>query len=431
MKRLVFIIVAMSSLMLGTVTAQDKVLEKSGKQPKWVNGLVKDYIIVVASGDDIQTAQQNALTMVKEQIVLSVAENVKSTTELKRSEVSYNDKVNNFLETFASTTTSQSGKVPFLQGISLSKVEEFYWEKLRRADKSVYFTYHLKYPFPNIELHKLVSEFKQRDRELTKQLEDMLAQVETVTSIEDIEKNIGELKILQDYFMDGRVDQCKLGINTYLELLKSVELVELESNLGELKYYLRIGERTITTSKKPQTKSECARVLSTINGKEGVTVKYNYENCYEDPENNIQVKYRIAGKEISKNFYFDVASNKASIFVTDPIHFVATKTDGDAVGAFDMDITLKSKYDSPFTVQKIVIELEGQAPILIEGLSSGFKGKGNHTLKLNVEQLLSVENTSSKGKKISLLSGYIHFKSDATGEVRSYRIYNHSYTTSW
>ncbi|KAB2871481.1 MAG: hypothetical protein F9K37_03235, partial [Bacteroidales bacterium] len=240
MKKFLSLFVA-TLCIVGLSYSQDKEIAKSGKKPKWINGIEKDYIIVSGSGPDEQTAQQSALSMIKERIVTSVAENVKSTSEIRKEEANYNNNVNVFLEKFASSTTTQSGKVPFLQGISLSKVEAFYWEKLQRKDKSVYVNYHLKYPFPEFELKKLVSDFKMRDNELTRQMEDLIAQAETVESVEQIEKNIAELKTLTEYFMDGRVDQCNLGITRYRSLLKSIELVELESNLGELKYYLRLG----------------------------------------------------------------------------------------------------------------------------------------------------------------------------------------------
>ncbi|MCB8965081.1 MAG: hypothetical protein H6536_08605 [Bacteroidales bacterium] len=411
--------------------AQDKVLDKSGKKPKWINGIEKDYIIVSGSGPDEQSAQQSALTLIKERIVTSVAENVKSTSEIKKEEANYNNNVTVFLEKFASSTTSQSGKVPFLQGISLSKVEQFYWEKLQRKDKSVYVNYHLKYPFPEFELKKLVSDFKMRDNELTRQMEDLLAQVETVESVEQIEKNMAELKSLTDYFMDGRVDQCNLGITRYRSLLKSIELVELDGGLGELKYYLRLGSRVITTVKKPTTKSECARITSTVNTKENVTIKYDYDNCYEDPENNILVKYRFGNQDVQKQFYFDVAANKASIFVSDPFHFNASAKDDATVSEAVLDITIRSKYDSPFTVEKIVLEWKGIAPVIIDGIGQSFEGKGNHNIKLNINQPMSIEETSSAGKALALLSGYIHYKSNVTGEVKTFRIYNHSYTTDW
>jgi hypothetical protein len=411
--------------------AQDKIIEKSGKQPSWVNNLEKDFIITVGSGASSNDAQQNALMMVKERIVSSVAENVKAKTEIKKEEANYNNNISIFLEKFASQTTTESGKVPFLQGISLSKVSEFYWEKLQRKDKSVYFNYHIKYPFPDDELQKLVSDYKTRDIELTKQLDDLIAQAETVESVEQIEKNIGELKVLIDYFMDGRKNKAELGITRYQSLLASIELVEVESNLGELKYTLRLGTRTISTVKKPITKSECARITSTINNQDSWLVKYDYANCYEDPENNILVKYRFGNNDVQKKFYFDISANKASIFVNEPFHFTTNTKGESTVDVSILDMTVVSKYDAAFTIDKIVIEFKGLTPIVIDGVNQSFSGKGNHNLKLTISQPIRIGETTSIGKSISTLTGFIHFKSNSTGEVKTYRIYNHSYTTDW
>ena len=430
MKKFLLLFVAVACL-VGQSLSQDKVLDKSGKKPKWINGIEKDYIIVSGSGPDEQTAQQSALTMIKERIVSSVAENVKSTSEIKKEEANYNNNVNIFLEKFASSTTTQSGKVPFLQGISLSKVEEFYWEKLQRKDKSVYVNYHLKYPFPEFELKKLVSDFKMRDNELTRQMEDLLAQVETVESVEQIEKNIAELKSLTEYFMDGRVDQCNLGITRYRSLLKSIELVELESNLGELKYYLRLGDRAISTVKKPTTKSECARITSTVNNKDNVVIKYDYDNCYEDPENNILVSYRFGNATVSKKFFFDVASNKTKIYVSEAIQFVKVEEDADNILAASCNLTIVSKYDTPIVIEKVTLEFKGVAPVVVDDVNQTFTGKGNHNLKLTLNSVLPKQLTTAAGKANPVVSGSIQYRNQATGENATYRIYNQQYSTSW
>lgn len=428
MKRVLLLLVFLPVLSF----AQIKVVEKSSKrQPSWVNGIEKDYVIVVGTGETIQDAQQNALTVVKERIVSSVAENVKTRSEMKVEESSVNN-VSQFLEKFASQTTTESGKVPFLQGISLSKVEEFYWEKTENKDtRAIRFNYHLKYPFPEFELKKLVSDFKMRDRELTEQLESLLGMVDKVSSTDEIEKNIGELKILSDYFMDGRKDKCSLGITRYRSLLNSIELVELESGLGELKYGLRLSNRFITTSDKPKVRSECARITSTLNNPDHTLIKYDYDNCYEDPENNILVTYRFGNTTVEKPFYFDITADKAAIFVSEPFHFNSVAvTDGTVNSAF-VDVTIVSKYAAPFTIDKVVVEFKGQAPVIIDGIGQSFSGKGNHSLKLNINQPLQVESTTSAGKNISMISGYIHFTSNITGEKKTYRIYNHNYTTNW
>lgn len=430
MKRLLLIL-PLLTLALACV-AQNKVVESSSRrQPGWVNGLEKDYIITVGSGSTVQEAQQNALNMVKEQIVSAVAENVQTTSEMRVEENTVN-KISSYLENFATTTTTTSGPVPFLQGISLSKVEEFYWEKLEdKKSRAVRFNYHLKYPFPRTEIWKLVEEFKKRDEEMTRQLDELVAAADNITNLDDIEKNLGELRILADYFMDGRKDKANLGMTRYTSLYKSIELVELESGLGELKYALRLGDKFVHTSRKPMVRSECARITSTINNKDHALIKYDYFNCYEDPENHILVTYRFGNNNVQKKFYFDITADKAAIFVNEPIRLTAAATDGGSVTSSQVAITVVAKYDAPFTINKVELELPGQAPITIDNVGQSFSGKGNHALTLNVNHPLEAEPTSTSGKRISMLSGYVHFTSDKTGERKTYRIYNHTYTTSW
>ena len=410
---------------------QDKVKETSGKQPKWVNGLVKDYIIASGKGATTQEAQQKALTMVKENIVAAVAENVKSSSSINKEELNVNNKVFTFLEKFSSQVATQSAKVPFLQGISLSEVEEYYWERYETKDKKTYYNYFIKYPFPDTELSRLAFEFKLRDEDLTKQLNDKLASLDNVASVEQIEQNIGELQVLADYFMDGRKDQASLGITRCNSMLSSIELVEQPGNLGELKFALRLGTKTISTIKKPVTRSECARVTSTINNQDYWLVKYDFSNCYEDPENNILVKYRFGNNDVQKKFYFDISANKATIFVNEAFHFTTVTKGSSTVDASQLDMTVISKYDAPFTIEKVIIEFKGQTPVTIEGINQNFTGKGNHNLKLSINQPIKIDATSTNGKTLPVLSGYIHYRSNATGEVKTYKVYNHSYTTDW
>lgn len=143
------------------------------------------------------------------------------------------------------------------------------------------------------------------------------------------------------------------------------------------------------------------------------------------------MKYRFGNSDVQKKFYFDISSNKASIFVNEPFHFTTTAKGDATIDGSMVDMTVVSKYDAAFTIEKVVIEFKGLTPIVIEGVNQSFSGKGNHNLKLNISQPIKIEGTSSNGKSISTLNGFIHFKSNSTGEVKTYRIYNHSYTTDW
>lgn len=429
MKKLFLIIFLLPVL---ACMSQTRVVEKSGRKPDWVNGLEKDYIIVVGTGGSIQDAQTNALNMVREHIVNAVAQNVRATSQMTVEESDFNNNISEYLQRFATTVTTTSGPVPYLQGVTLSRVDEFYWEKVQdRNTKNEVYNYHIKYPFPNIELQKLVMDFRIRDREMTEQLENILAGIDSVTQIEEIGKNIRELRILSDYFADARRDKALLGITQYRELYNTIELVEMESSLGELRYTIRFANRNVTTAQRPQITSECARVTGSSTQGDIVVVKYDYHNCYEDPENHLMVRYRFGNNNVQKKFYFDITDDKASIFVNEPLRFMSVSSDGTIVETSTVVITVVSRYDAPFTIDRVELEWSGQAPVVIENIGKRFSGKGNHTLSLQIQQPLQAKATSTQGKSISTMSGRIHFRSDKTGEMKSYRMLNQNYTTNW
>ena len=412
--------------------AQPKVVDKSGKKPSWVNGLEKEYIIVVGSGSTIDEAQKSALMLIKENIVLSVADNVKAKSEVKKEESSYNNSVSTFLEKYTSQVTSESGKVPYLQGISLANANEYYWEKqYDKSTKETKFYYHIKYPFSEFEMKKLVSDFRMRDREMTENLNRLESEAETVTSVEQIEKNLEELKALQDAFIDARKDKVNMVMARYRSLFQSIELTEMENNLGSLKFTLRLGDRTISTVKKPVVKSECARITGTKNNVSDWEITYDYENCYEDPENHILVSYRFGNATVSKKFYFDVAGTKAKIHVSEAVRFTKIEEDADNVMSAECSLTLVFKYDAPLVIEKVTLEIKGAAPVVVEGVNQEFKGKGNHELKLNVTGQLPKVVTTTTGKSNPILSGTVQFKNTVTGESMTYRLYNQKYSTNW
>ena len=426
------LIISFLTIIAFNASAQVRVIDKSGRQPSWVNSLEKNYIIAVGTAQTITQAQENALTMVKERIVNSIAENVKTSTEFKRDETTMNSNISSFLEQYSSTTTTSSAPVPFLQGISLSKVEEFYWEQTKdRNTGAEVFNYHIKYPFSEAEQKKLVMDFQIRDREMNEELEKILSSFEEIKTVEEIDGKIAELKILSDYFMDGRKDRARMGITNLSNLYKNIEIMQIESKLGEIKFALRLNGKPIATSKKATIKSDCARITGTENMSDFVLVKYDYDNCYEDPENNIQVTYRLGNHNIRNSFYFDVSANKTEIFINQPIRFSALTKNDITITKSEINIEIISKYSSPFIIEKVVLEIPDNNPIVIESINQKYSGKGNHSLRLNYDKDIISEKTSSSGKRNASLSGFIYFKSETTGVSSNYRIFNLKYTTDW
>lgn len=427
MKKLLLLLLLLPTLLNG----QETVMERSGPRPKWVNGLEKEYIIVVGTGATIELAQQQALMAIKESIVEAVAVNVKTQTNIRTEELTNRNSVLLFLESFSSNTTSESAKVPFLQGVSLAQAEGYYWEKIRSSDKGIRYAYHIRYPFPVVDMNRLAFEFKLRDEELTAKLNRLTSESLYPSSVEEIESLIGELRILADYFPDGRKDLANLAIKRYNGMLASIEISDAGSTLGNVRYVLKLGQRMITTVKKPVIRSESAKILGNNQDRGVWTVNYDYSECYPDMKNNVVVRYRFGTTNVEKIFYFDISQTKVEIFVSQAIGFRKEQVTGDVVDRFNVDLAISSKTDAPFTVTKVILEFKGLPQITVDNINRSFSGKGVHNLNLLIEKPLNALQSSSLGKTVVQMNGFIQFINNTSGETGSYRIYNQSYNTDW
>ena len=171
--------------------AQDKVLEKSTKKrPDWVNATIKDFIIVIGRGATIDEAKSNVVPTIRTEIMNSVAVYVRSSSEMTIENENRNNVINT-IEKFKNTSTVQTADIPSLKGIALNKVSDFYWEKIQEKDtKKIVVAYHVKYPFSELELKKLIQEFNQKDQEMTDQLNGILDNVDGIGSIEDLQTSV-------------------------------------------------------------------------------------------------------------------------------------------------------------------------------------------------------------------------------------------------
>jgi hypothetical protein len=421
------LIFLMLTIGLSSVYAQKfKVLDKSGRKPDWVNAVVKGYVIVVGSGSDIETSKQKSLLSLKEQIITSVAENIKTSSDYSRSEKTVND-ITTYIQNFETNTQTQSADMSFLKGISLSNVEEYYWEKVKE-DNNIKFYYHLKYPFDEFQLKKLVEEFEKADRQLTEELEALLEKIPNVNSVEEINETLDALQKLSKSFLDQRKNKAELGISQLNGMLKSIMLVQIENNPGELRYVLRIGEKVITTAVIPKVTSKCAVISEILNNKSEWVVKYSYQGCYDDPSNALTVIYNFGGTIIKNNFAIDINANKADIILKEDLNISSLSDDGTNITSAKCQMTLFSKYSSVVVIEKVILNWDNCPPVIIENVNAEIKGKGNHEITLQINQPLDKKKYSSTTQ--AMVNGTILYRS-VTGEKLTYKIYSQNVTTNW
>lgn len=83
----------------------------------------------VGYGRFVGRGQTKALTEITERIIQSVASNVTVSKKNTLSEVNVNGNIESS-DAFTQISRIKSANLPFLKGISLSNVEEIYWEKV-------------------------------------------------------------------------------------------------------------------------------------------------------------------------------------------------------------------------------------------------------------------------------------------------------------
>lgn len=301
-----------------------KVEESSARNmPEWVNSVERDFLIATASGGDIEEAKAAVIENVKKQIAQSIATRIVSESSLTTSAYQSGSDFSK-TQNLESSILSRTAKLPFIGEISLSKAADYYWERryYRSTGRYEYF-YAVKYPFSEFEMKKLVMEYQEHDRGLNEKIADYQAGIDFVTSIEEISETLNSLRAFQDEFdvQDLRFNQVQSIANQYRQLYDQITIDWFQEKKGVAVVSLSLAGRSISTSQRPQIKSNCASQISSSYEGNTLVIKYNDEYCYEDDQNWIEVRFRAGNKYISGKIHF---KNNVDISITGVVSDAAT-----------------------------------------------------------------------------------------------------------
>lgn len=430
-KQLTLCAILLFSISTG-VFAQFKVVDKSTKKaPAWYQQMVADYLIVSAHEPTLEAAQEACLQEVKKQIIQAVAQNITFSESSTMNQKLEGEDITEFIDIYSSSTDVKAATVPFVQGISLSKVEDFYWEKLQnKKTKEVYYNYSMKYPFTQLELKKLVRDFEKRDKEYEKQLSELEGHLNNIQSLEDIQASITKIAPLKEYFFDNMRRQRVLALeNSYRDLYDMITIQGNHIKMGEYICQLILKGNPISVSTMPRLKSNCASQLSAHSMGNEIHILYNADDCLETEENAIEATFRIGGKPVSHKFYIDVAGQMMNVMPEGKVYLTAEAETDSTLTNINIRITLNSKYSNSFTVQNVTLEIPGCANTLIKNnINIPFKGIGSYILDVTAEG--DWKRIPIKKYQIAFVKGSLEIRNDQTNEVERV-IVNLPYVANW
>lgn len=318
--------------MVGAVSAVSdvstvKVVESSERKvPAWVGAVGDGFYVVSAPGKTLEEAKNNCLVELKRQIINSVAQNIKSSSQNTINQSTVDNSIVEYIENFSSSFATRGAEIPFLGGISLSDVDAYYWEKqVQKGDKRtpdvVSYSYSIRYPFSSAKLKGLVLRFREQDQ----LMEDKLVAAERfsgafssvsasgsssdssapVFSTEDIDRTIGELLMVKDYFFDDlRSARTDRQLGSCRAMYRMVKPVLRSVSAGRMEIELLLGDKVISSSQKPTLRSNCATQLSGVMRDGVLVVSYDTMGCVSAEENYVEVIYRFGGNAVKERFYF-------------------------------------------------------------------------------------------------------------------------------
>ena len=288
--------------------ADTKVIEKSAKKaPEWLYSATDGFIVVTVEASNLGDAQQRALQLVTERIILSVATSVSVSQDNEISSVSTDGSVAE-KESFKQVSRMKSANLPFLKGISSSKIKEIYWIKLQdKATKAEHYEYSVKYPYSKTEQLQLVDEFERLDASKDQEYETLKNNIDNIESVEQIKQSILQLNSLKEYFFDNvRLSQVDALTEQYKALYSSITLSGTLVEDGKYEIQMLLNGKPVKVATVPKVTSNCASEIRVIPSGTKFVITYNAIDCLGDEENFIDVQFRINGKRVESKFHFKV-----------------------------------------------------------------------------------------------------------------------------
>ena len=288
--------------------ADTKVIEKSAKKaPEWLYSATDGFIVVTVEASNLGDAQQRAIQLVTERIILSVATSVSVSQDNEISSVSTDGSVAE-KESFKQVSRMKSANLPFLKGISPSKIKDIYWIKLQdKATKAEHYEYSVKYPYSKTEQLQLVDEFERLDASKNQEYETLKNKLDNIESIEEIKQSILQLNSLKEYFFDNvRLSQVDALTEQYKALYNAITLSGKLLEAGKYEIQMLLNGKPVKVATVPTVTSNCASQIKVVPSGKKFIVTYDAIDCLGDEENFINVQFRINGKRIESKFYFQV-----------------------------------------------------------------------------------------------------------------------------
>lgn len=429
------LLVSLVALLATPAHAEDKVVERSAKKvPEWLTGAADGFLVVTVEAPSMAEAQRLALDEVTERIIRSVASNVSLDQSNVASET-VRDGVVSSTDTYTRTSRIRSANLPFLNGISLSKVSDVYWVKLRdKQTKAERYEYSVKYPYTRMDQRMLQADFEELDASKEAELDALERNLDNITSLDDISAGIAGAEALAEYFFDNvRAAKVKSLKARYNELYKTIGIIGAVTGNGSAECALSVNGKAVRCGLVPTVTSNCASNINVTPADGTYRITYDTADCLPDEENYLTITFRVRGKRVEHRMSLngDMPSGKFSVVPEGSVKLTADtiSADNGTIAGLSIRLTLNNRGTTDFGVKSLELNVPGlAAPIVIDDIDAIYSSSGNVQIKCNVNGDIRLDPAHAAGSR--MLTGRISLVNPLTGSVVSSRL-SMPFTKNW
>lgn len=438
MKRYIYVIALMCLFCIG-ISAQTKVLERSAKKaPEWLNTAVDGHLVVTVTAGTLADAQVKALSAVTERIILSVASNVSVSQSNVSSEVITESDATSRDE-FERISKIKSANLPFLKGISQTKINGVYWQHVRdKATNKEYYEYSIKYPFTKLEQRTLQAEFEKLDAEKTAEYKELEEKINQIESVDEIKSALTQLAAMKAYFFDDvRLQQVDGLTKRYRQLYDALTMVGTFEEKGKYRCQVLLDGNPVRVSKLPTVKSNCAGQIQVRPSNGSFLITYDAADCLPEEENFLDIQLRIEGKKLEHKAYlseaggagvndksFSVVPEGKLILSAEKVD-VATRT----LTNISVRLTLNNRSGVKFGLKSIELHVPGLAvPLVFDDVDAIYSTKGIFQVKAKAEGDIAVR--AEKNSALSFVQGVVTIVNPSTGALENVKL-SLPYSANW
>jgi len=433
--RITLLAISLAAALTTHAVAETKVVERSAKKaPEWLATAADGFLVVTVEAPSIAEAQRLALDEVTERIIRSVASNV-SLEQTNVASETVTDGAISSSDSYTRTSRIKAANLPFLKGISLSKVSDMYWAKLRDKDtKAERYEYSVKYPYSRMDQRMIQADFEELDAAKEAELDALMQGLDNITSLDDISSGIAGADALAEYFFDNvRSAKVKSIRTRYNELYKTIGIIGSVTGNGSAECALSVNGQAVRCGLVPTVTSNCASGINVTPADGKYHITYDTTDCLPDEENYLTVTFRVRGKRVEHRMSLnrDMPSGKFSVVPEGSVNLTADtiSTDNSTITGLDIRLTLNNRGTTDFGVKSLELNVPGlAAPIVIDDIDAIYSSRGNIQIKCHVHGDLRLTSAPNSGSR--MLSGRISLVNPLTGSVVSTRL-SMPFTKNW